>query len=77
MPYALEEEEEEALTQLLETPYQQEPPINRLKRTDVQAAINRLTPKKSPGYDLITSKIIRAAYYWNQIPYSTIQRRSA
>jgi hypothetical protein len=29
-------EEEAALTQLLETPYQLEPPINRLKKAEVQ-----------------------------------------
>jgi hypothetical protein len=51
--------EEEALVQLLETPYQLEPPINRLKRTEVQEVINRLNPKKSSGYDLITGKILK------------------
>jgi hypothetical protein len=51
-------EEEEALTQLLETPYQLEPPLNRLRRSEVQEVINSLNPKKSPRYDLITSKIL-------------------
>jgi hypothetical protein len=32
--------EEEALLQLLETPYQLEPPINRLKRAEFQEVIN-------------------------------------
>jgi hypothetical protein len=32
--------------QLLETPYQLEPPINRLKRAEVQEVINSLNPKK-------------------------------
>jgi hypothetical protein len=52
-------EEEEALTQLLETAYQLEPPINRLKRAEVQEVINSLNPKKSSGYDLITGKILK------------------
>jgi hypothetical protein len=45
-------------TQLLETPYQFEPPINRLKRTEVQEVINSLNLQKSPGNDLITGKIL-------------------
>jgi hypothetical protein len=45
--------------QLLETPYQLEPPINRLKRAEVQEVINSLNPKKSSGYDLITGKILK------------------
>jgi hypothetical protein len=53
-------QEEEALTQLLETPYQLEPPINRLKKAEVQEIINSLNPKKSPGHDLITGQIFKA-----------------
>jgi hypothetical protein len=53
------ESEEEALTQLLETPYQLEPLINRLKRAEVQDVINSLNPKKSSGYDLITGEILK------------------
>jgi hypothetical protein len=41
--------------QLLETPYQLEPPINRLRRVEVQE-VNSLYPKKSSGYNLITGK---------------------
>jgi hypothetical protein len=52
-------EEEEALMQLLETPYQLEPPINRLKRVEGQEVMNSLNPKKSSGYDLITGKILK------------------
>jgi hypothetical protein len=67
-------QEEEALMQLLETPYQLEPPINRLKRAEVQEVINRLNPKKLPGYDLITGKILKEfAYHWNKISYPDIQ----
>jgi hypothetical protein len=38
---------------------QQEPPINRLKRTEVQEAISSLNRKKSSGYNLITGKILK------------------
>jgi hypothetical protein len=58
-PSENEPQEEEALTQLLETTYQLEPPIiNRLKRPEVQEVINSLNPKKSSSYDLITGKIL-------------------
>jgi hypothetical protein len=40
--------------------YSFEPPINRLKRAEVQEVINSLNPKKSSGYDLITGKILKA-----------------
>jgi hypothetical protein len=50
---------EETILQFLETSYQLEPPIPRVTRTDIQTAINHLNPKKSPGYDLITSKILK------------------
>jgi hypothetical protein len=58
-PHPSENEPEEALAQLFETPYQLEPPINRLKRAEVQEVINSLNPKKSSGYDLITGKILK------------------
>jgi hypothetical protein len=52
-------EEEEALMQLLEIPYQLEPPINRLKGAEVKEVINSLNPEKSPGSDLISGKILK------------------
>jgi hypothetical protein len=54
-----ENEPEQALTQLLETLYQLEPPINHLKRAEVQDIINSLHPKKSSGYNLITGNILK------------------
>jgi hypothetical protein len=45
--------------QFLETPYQLEPPIPRLTRTNIQTAINHLNPKISPGYNVITGKILK------------------
>jgi hypothetical protein len=44
--------------QLLGTPYQLKPPINRLKRAEVEVT-NSLNPKKSSGYDLIAGKILK------------------
>jgi hypothetical protein len=58
-PSEIQHEEEEALMQLLEAPYQLEPPINCLKRAEFQEVIKSLYPKKSPGYDHITGKILK------------------
>jgi hypothetical protein len=59
-PHLLENTpEEEDIIQLVETPCQLQPPIKCLKRTEVQEIINSLNPKKSPGYDLITGKILK------------------
>jgi hypothetical protein len=53
------EEEKEALTFQLEIPSQLEPPLGRFHRSEVQTVINNLKPKSSPGYDLITGKILQ------------------
>jgi hypothetical protein len=58
-PSVNESEEEEALMQLLEIPYQLKPPVNHLKRAEVQEVINSINLKKSSGYDLITGKILK------------------
>jgi hypothetical protein len=50
---------EETILQFLENHYQLEPPIPRLTRTDIQTAINDLSPKKNPGYDFITGQILK------------------
>jgi hypothetical protein len=47
------------LTSLLETPYQLEPPVTRLKPCEVQSIITNLPTNKSPGYDLITSRTLK------------------
>jgi hypothetical protein len=41
------------------SPYQLKPPINWIKRAEVQEVINSLNPKKSSGYGLITGKILK------------------
>jgi hypothetical protein len=43
-PSESEPEEEEALIQLMGTPYQHEPPISHLKRAEVQEVISSLNP---------------------------------
>jgi hypothetical protein len=45
--------------QILETPYQLEPPISRLSRDQVQEVINSLNTKISSGYDLVSGKILK------------------
>jgi hypothetical protein len=45
--------------QLLETSLKLKPPINHLKRAEVQEVINSLNPQKSSGYNLITDKILK------------------
>jgi hypothetical protein len=47
------------LTSLLETPFQLEPPVTRLKRSEVHSTITNLPTNKSPGYDLITSRTLK------------------
>jgi hypothetical protein len=50
---------EATLTSLLKTPFQLEPPVNRLKRSGVHAIIHNLPPNKSPGYYFMTGKILK------------------
>jgi hypothetical protein len=47
----------EALIQLLETTYQLEPPINHLKRSEVQEVINSLNPKRN--HRVMTSSLVK------------------
>jgi hypothetical protein len=58
-PSENEPEEENALTQVLETLYHLEPPINCLNIAEVQEVINSLNPKKSPHFYLIAAKILK------------------
>jgi hypothetical protein len=51
-------QEEEAIIQFLETPYQLEQPVPPIRRTEVHTTINSLHLHKSPGYDLITGRIL-------------------
>jgi hypothetical protein len=54
--------EEEALIHYLETLYQLDPPLNHLLRSEVHAVVKNLNPKKSPGCDLITGKILQELF---------------
>jgi hypothetical protein len=58
-PSENEHEEEEELIQLLKATYQLEPPINRLRRPEVQDAISSLNPRKPSGYNFIRVKILK------------------
>jgi hypothetical protein len=52
-------EEEQHLILELESPNQLEPPPLRFRRSEVQAVINNFKAKRSPGYDLITGRILQ------------------
>jgi hypothetical protein len=52
-------QEEEYLILELESPHQLEPPPRCFRRSEVQAVINNFKAKRSPGYDLITGKILQ------------------
>jgi hypothetical protein len=58
-PSENEPEEEEAIIQLLEPPYQLEPSIKHFSRAEVQEVVGNQNPKKSSGYDLIIGKILK------------------
>jgi hypothetical protein len=51
--------EEEVLTQSLDTPYQLDPPLKHLLRSEVHAVVKKHSPKKSSSYELITAKILQ------------------
>jgi hypothetical protein len=54
-----EEEEEQEILHAPETPGQLETPVKKFKLTEVRAAIKQLRPKKAPGYDLVTGRILK------------------
>jgi hypothetical protein len=58
------------LIQLLETPYQLKPLINRLKTSEVQEVIDSLNPKKSSS---LTKFLKVLPVIFNKIPYPDIQ----
>lgn len=50
---------ESEIQEYLRSPYQLSPPIKPLSDDEVKLEIAKLNPKKSPGHDLITDKIIK------------------
>jgi hypothetical protein len=72
-PHPSGNEPEEALTQLLEIPYQLEPPINRFKRAEVQEVINSLNPKKLSSIVKINRLIPNHQFGFRQ-RHSTIEK---
>jgi hypothetical protein len=58
-PSENEPEEEEALIQTLDAPYQLRQPIKHFQRAEVQEVISNLNPEISSDYDLITGKILK------------------
>lgn len=66
-PNQNDEDSENEIHEYLSTPYQLEPPIDVFKTKKIKQAINMLNHKKSPGYDLITPKIL------SELPNSAIK----
>jgi hypothetical protein len=58
-PHPSQNDPEEHLILELESPHQLEHPPRRFKRSEAQAVINNFKAKRSPGYDLITGKILQ------------------
>ena len=54
-----ESEREAEINQFIEQIHQLEPPIKKIKRTELMEAISHLNEKKAPGYDLITGKVLK------------------
>lgn len=50
---------EEKVMEFLESPYQMALPINTVRRQEISSLIKGLHENKSPGYDLITGKILK------------------
>jgi hypothetical protein len=55
----MSETEERAILLALASPGLPHTPVRTFKLTDVRTAINKLRPTKSPGYDLITGKVLQ------------------
>lgn len=61
MPYPPEisEAENSEITNFLDTPLQMDLPIKKFKVSEVKDTINKLNPKKTPGYDMVTGKLVK------------------
>lgn len=57
-PYPASVQETE-IYQFLEAPGQLEMPIKKFKIQDIKKMIDKINPRKSPGYDLITGKVLK------------------
>jgi hypothetical protein len=54
------DDEDEEMEDSLNTPCQMSLPIKALSSKEVKEEINRLIPRKAPGYDLITGQTLKA-----------------
>jgi hypothetical protein len=53
-------DEEDQITAQLESPFQLSPPIQCLSPGEIMETIqNNLNPKKAPGFDLITGRLLK------------------
>ncbi|PNF15162.1 hypothetical protein B7P43_G14817, partial [Cryptotermes secundus] len=59
-PTELKSDEEEKIQQFLESPYPLEYPLKPFKNNEIKNIISsNLNPKKAPGYNLITGKVLK------------------
>lgn len=62
MPFSstLPAEQEAEINEFLQAPFQMDLPVKKFKTSEVKSIIiDDLNPKKSPGYDLITGKVLK------------------
>ena len=58
-PSVISDKEEATINNFLDAPFQMDLPIKNFKYTEVKTILqHNLNPKKSPGYDLITGKVL-------------------
>lgn len=58
-PSIISQADEEEIEAFLDTPFQMDLPMDKFQSREIQSIINELSVKKAPGFDLITSKIIK------------------
>lgn len=66
-PSTIAQADEKEIEEFLDSPFQMELPTKKFEAREIQLIINKLSIKKAPGFDLITSKIIK------ELPYSCIK----
>lgn len=58
-PPTRSQSDETKITNFLDAPFQMDVPIKKFKIRDIESLINQLSLKKAPGFDLITSKMLK------------------
>lgn len=58
-PSTISQADEKEIEDFLDSPFQMELPIDKFQTREIKSIINELHVKKAPGFDLITSKILK------------------